>query len=255
MKPEFSLHNKVALITGASSGIGAAVAAGLAEAGAKVVLAARRVDKLEENIAAIKAQGGEALAVAMDVTDKTSIAQAFDKAEAAFGTITVVVNNAGVADPKHFLETSDESFNWVVDTNLKGVWHVGQIAAQRMVAAKTTGSVVNIASVLGLGASLGYSAYSTSKGAVIQLTRSMALDLMKFGIRVNAIAPGWFKTEMNQAFFESEKGQNYIKQIPARRLGELPELIGPILMLASDAGSYVNGVVLPVDGAHHVALT
>lgn len=254
MKPDFSLNNKVALVTGASSGIGAAVAKGLAQAGAKVVLAARRIEKLEENIAAIQAQGGEAIAVAMDVTDKTSIGQAFDKAQEAFGTVTVVVNNAGVADPKHFLETSDDSFDWVIDTNLKGVWHVGQIATQRMTAAQTTGSIINIASVLGLGASPGYSAYSSSKGAVIQLTRSMALDLMRFGIRVNAIAPGWFKTEMNQAYFESDKGQSYIKKIPARRLGELQELIGPVLMLASDAGSYINGVVLPVDGAHHVAL-
>lgn len=254
MKPDFTLNNKIAFITGASSGIGAAVATGLAQAGAKVVLAARRIDKLEQNIAAIQEQGGEAIAVAMDVTDKNSIAQAFDTAESAFGTVTVLVNNAGVADPKHFLETSDDSFEWVIDTNLKGVWHVGQTAAKRMAAANAKGSIVNIASVLGLGASLGYSAYSASKGAVIQLTRSMALDLMRFGIRVNAIAPGWFKTEMNEAFFASEKGQNYIKQIPARRLGELPELMGPILMLASDAGAYVNGVVLPVDGAHHVAL-
>ena len=254
MKPDFSLDNKVALVTGASSGIGAAVAKGLAQAGAKVVLAARRIEKLQQNIADIQEQGDEAIAVAMDVTDKTSIAQAFDQAEAAFGTVTVLVNNAGVAEPKHFLETSDDSFEKVIDTNFKGVWYVGKIAAHRMTAAGTTGSVINIASVLGLGASPGYSAYSSSKGAVIQLTRSMALDLMRFGIRVNAIAPGWFKTEMNQAYFESDKGQAYIKKIPSRRLGELQELIGPIVMLASDAGSYINGVVLPVDGAHHAAL-
>ncbi len=254
MYPNFSLEGKVALVTGASSGIGASVAAGLAKAGAKVVLAARRLEKLEENIQAIKADGGEAMAVAMDVTDKKSIEAAFASAQATFGPIGVVINNAGVADPKHFLETDDSSFDWVMDTNVKGVWHVGQVASQHMIQNKVPGSIINVASVLAYGAAFGYSAYATSKGAVLQLTRSMALDLVKFGIRVNGIAPGWFKTEMNAHFFESEKGQAYAKTIPAGRLGELPELLGPILLLASDAGSYINGTTIPVDGAHHTAL-
>lgn len=254
MIPNFSLEGKVALVTGASSGIGAAVAEGLAEAGAKVVLAARRMEKLQANIEAIKAKGGEALAVSMDVTDKASIEAAFQSVEKEFGTVQIVVNNAGVADPKHFLETDDDSFDWVMDTNVKGVWHVGQVAAKHMAQAQVGGSIINVASVLAYGAAFGYSAYATSKGAVLQLTRSMALDLVKFGIRVNGIAPGWFKTEMNAEFFESDKGKAYIKTIPGGRLGELPELIGPILLLASDAGSYINGTVIPVDGAHHTAL-
>ncbi|UAA38509.1 SDR family oxidoreductase [Paraneptunicella aestuarii] len=255
MNPNFRLDGKIALVTGASSGIGAALAAGLAEAGAKVVLAARRVEKLQGNVEQIQNNGGEAMAVAMDVTDKASIETAFDQAEATFGTVDIIINNAGVADPKPFIKTEDESFDWVMDTNVKGVWNVGQVASKRLIKAEKPGSIINVASVLAFGAAFGYSAYATSKGAVLQLTRSMALDLMKFGIRVNGIAPGWFKTEMNEAFFNSEEGQYYVKkQIPARRLGELPELIGPVLLLASDAGSYINGTVLPVDGAHHTAL-
>lgn len=254
MTPNFSLEGKVALVTGASSGIGAAVAQGLANAGAKVVLAARRMEKLQDNIEAIKASGAEAIAVSMDVTDKASIEVAFLEAEKQFGPIQVVINNAGVADPKHFLETDDESFDWVMDTNVKGVWHVGQVAAQHMIAAKVPGSIINVASVLAYGAAYGYSAYATSKGAVLQLTRSMAMDLVKFGIRVNGISPGWFKTEMNSELFDSEKGKAYAKTLPMRRLGELPELIGPILLLASDAGSYINGTTIPVDGAHHTSL-
>ena len=254
MNPNFRLDGKVALITGASSGIGAAVAKGLADAGAAVVLAARRTEKLAANVAAINDQGGTALAVAMDVTAKASIEQAFQQASEEFGTLDVIVNNAGVADPKPFLKTDDDSFNWVLDTNVKGVWQVGQVAAAQLVAAGKPGTIINIASVLGYGAAFGYSAYATSKGAVLQLTRSMALDLIKYGIRVNGIAPGWFKTEMNQAFFDSEQGQAYIQQTPAGRLGELHELLGPILLLASDASSYINGTIIPVDGAHHTAL-
>lgn len=250
----FSLKGKVALVTGASSGIGYHLAQGLAEAGATIVAAARRIERIEELVRNINDAGGSAMAVAMDVTSAASVRSAFDAAQAEVGLCDIIINNAGVAAPAPFLKIDEASLDTVLDTNLKGVWHVSQEAARRLVEAERPGSIINIASVLGLGALPGYSTYCTSKGAVIQLTRSLANDLMRYGIRVNAIAPGWFETEMSEGFFASEKGQAYIASIPARRLGQLDELIGPVLLLASEAGSFVNGVVLPVDGAHHTRL-
>lgn len=250
---QFSLQNRIALVTGASSGIGYCVAKGLAQAGAKVVVAARRKEKLEQLVKDIQADGGEALAVSMDVTEKSTISAAYEQAEAKFGTIDVIVNNAGVADAKNFLKIDDESLDFVMNTNFGGVWHVAQEGAKRLVAAKKPGSIINIASVLGITAKSGQTSYCASKGAVVQLSRSMALDLMKHDIRVNAIAPGWFKTEINTDYFNSPAGEEYINRMPARRLGDLQELVGPIILLASDAGSFINGTVLPVDGAIHCA--
>jgi len=246
---QFSLEGKVALVTGASSGLGACVALGLAKAGAKVVVAARRKDRLQSLVDDIVKQGGQALAVQMDVRDKQNIAAAFDEAEKVLGTVDVLVNNAGVADPKSFTKVDDESLDFVMGTNFNGVWNVAQEAAKRLIKAQQPGSIINIASVLGLTVAPGQSAYCASKGAVIQLTRAMSLDLMKNNIRVNAIAPGWFKTEMNEEYFESPMGKDYIQRMPARRLGQVEEMIGPIVMLASKAGSFVNGTVLAVDGA------
>jgi NAD(P)-dependent dehydrogenase (short-subunit alcohol dehydrogenase family) len=251
---QFSLQGKIALVTGASSGIGHAVAKGLAQAGAIVIAAARRVDRLEQVVAEIEADGGRAMAVCIDVTDKDSIKQALDRVEAQFGVIDILINNAGVADPKPFLETADESRDHVMGTNFKGVWDVAQQVAQRMVKAGKPGSIINIASILGFGAHPGLTAYCASKGAVVQLTRSMALDLGRYSIRVNAIAPGWFVTEINEEFMHSEAGQDFLKRTPARRAGKVEELVGPVIMLASAAGAFVNGVVLPVDGAHSAAL-
>ncbi len=250
----FSLDGNIALVTGASSGIGHGVAKGLAQAGATIIAAARRTDRLEQLITEIETAGGQAMPVFIDVTDKNSITQALDQAEKQFGVIDVVINNAGVADPKPFLNTDEENLDFIMDTNFKGVWNIAQETAQRMVKAEKSGSIINIASILGLGAQSGYTAYCSSKGAVVQLTRSMAMDLSRYGIRVNAIAPGWFTTEMNESFMTSEQGLAYLKQTPARRTGNIEELIGPIIMLASSAGSFVNGTVLPVDGAHSVAL-
>lgn len=252
-QPNLLLTDRVALITGASSGIGATLARGLAGAGAIVVVSARRTERLAALVDDIEQQGGRAFAVAMDVADEKSVEQAFDKAASAVGTIDIVVNNAGVAAPKQFVNTSIEDRDFVMNTNFNGVWNVAQQAAKRMIAANKPGSIVNIASVLGLTAKPGQAAYCASKGAVIQLTRTLSLDLMRYGIRVNAIAPGWFKTEMNEAYFDSDAGQQYIEQMPARRLGTLSELVGPVLMLCSDAGSFINGATLPVDGAISVA--
>lgn len=249
--PQFSLEGRNALVTGASSGIGRCLALGLAEAGANIIVAARRQERLAELVQEIEAQGGKALAVSMDVTNKDSIQSAYDQAESTFGTVDVIVNNAGVADAKNFLKIDDESLDFVMDTNFKGVWHVAQEGAKRLVAADKPGSIINISSVLGITAKYGQSAYCASKGAVVQLSRSMALDLMANNIRVNAIAPGWFKTEINTAYFDSPAGQEYVTRMPAKRLGKLEELVGPVILLASDAGSFITGTVLPVDGAIH----
>lgn len=250
----FSLAGKVALVTGASSGIGYCLARGLAQAGATVVASARRLDRVEALVHDINNSGAKAIAVAMDVTCSNSVRAAFDAAAAKVGVCDIIINNAGIAAPAPFLETDETSMDAVLDTNFKGIWRVSQEAARRLAGAQRPGAIVNIASILGLGAQPGYSAYAASKGAVIQLTRTLANDLMRYGIRVNAIAPGWFETEMSQLFFASERGQAAIRSMPSRRLGQLDELVGPVIMLASEAGSFVNGVVLPVDGAHHTRL-
>ncbi len=246
---QFSLEGRVALVTGASSGIGLALAKGLSSAGAKIVAVARRADRLEDLVREIEGEGGAAIAAQADVTDLHAVEHAFDVAEKAFGIVDTAISNAGISVARNFLKIEPAERDAVLDTNIRGVWNVGQTAARRMVGAGREGSIVNIASVLGLGAQPGLASYCASKGAVIQLTRSMALDLIKHGIRVNAVAPGWFNTEMNQEFFDSQAGKDYIQRMPARRLGELEELIGPVLLLASAAGSFMNGSVVVVDGA------
>jgi len=188
--------------------------------------------------------------VAMDVTQVDSVAAAFDAAEQTFGTVNVLINNAGVAAPKMVHKTSEADWDFVVDTNLKGAWIVAAEAARRMDGAGNGGSIVNISSVLGLATSLGHGVYSASKAGVIQLTKHMALELADKNIRVNAICPGYFKTEMNGEYFESEAGKKYIGSTPAKRLGEMSEMNAPLLLLASDASSFINGVALPIDGGH-----
>jgi len=187
--------------------------------------------------------------VQMDVRKKQDISAAFDLVEKNIGTIDILINNAGVADAKNFTKIDDASLDFVMGTNFNGVWNVAQETATRLIKAEQPGSIINVASVLGLTVAPGQTSYCASKGAVIQLTKAMALDLMKNNIRVNAIAPGWIKTEMNEAYFNSPKGLDYIQRMPARRLGREQELNGPIIMLASDAASFVNGTVLSVDGA------
>ena len=251
----FSLKNRTALITGASSGIGYGLALGLAKAGAHVVVAARRASRLEALVERVESEGGKATAVAMDVTNQSSIENAFVEGEKTFGTIDIVVNNAGISgDIKPFFEAADDNFDVVINTNLKGVWNVAKEGARRMVEAKKAGSIINIASVMGIRAEQGHAPYCASKAAVIHLTRALALDFARFGIRVNCIAPGYFVTEINEDYLLSEPGKAYLKKTAMRRAGNIDELVGPTVMLASDAGSFVNGTVIPVDGAHHVQL-
>ncbi len=250
----FSLAGSTALVTGASSGLGQHFARVLAAAGAGVVLAARRHDRLRELEAEIRTGGGKAWAVAMDVTDRASVARAFDEAEAQAGPVTVLINNAGVPSGSFFTQTSEQEWRDVMAVNLDGVYRVAQEAARRMLAKGTGGSIVNIGSILSFGAIKSLSAYAASKAAVVSLTKSMALELARSRIRVNAIAPGYFSTEINGEFLASEGGKRLLAKVPMGRFGELPELDGPLLLLASNAGAFMTGSVVTVDGGHLLSM-
>lgn len=245
-----SLKGKTALVTGASSGLGAHFARVLALAGARVAVAARRTSALERLVREIGDNNGEAYAVAMDVTDPASVTDAIDGIEAHWGAVDILINNAGVADPGRFLKIDQPRWDFVIETNLNGVWRVAHEISRRLVSRSLPGAIVNVASILGLRVGIGQSSYSASKAAVIQLTRAMALELAEQGIRVNALCPGYFETEMNQDYFATEQGKRYIGHTPAGRLGQVSELDAPLLLLCSDAGSFVNGVALAVDGGH-----
>jgi NAD(P)-dependent dehydrogenase (short-subunit alcohol dehydrogenase family) len=248
--PLFSLKGKTALVTGASSGLGQHFARVLARAGASVVIAARRLDRLHILAEEIEAAGGRAAPVALDVTDPVSVKRAFEAAEAALGRISVLINNAGVPSGSYFLNTTEEDWRAVMAVNLDGVFRVGQEAARRMVAGGAGGAIVNIASMLSFGVLKSVSAYSASKAAVASLTKSMALELARHKIRVNALAPGYFLTELNDAYLTSAAGRRMLAGVPLARAGALPELDGPLLLLASDAGSFMTGSILAVDGGH-----
>lgn len=244
----FSLDGKTALVTGAGSGLGRQFAQTLAEAGAIVVLAARRREKLEETARSIAEKGGSASCIDLDVTDPASVRDCFAEIESTTGAIDVLVNNAGIARQEFLLEMSEDDWDAVIDTNLKGVFLVAQQAARAMVKAGKTGSIINIASILGLRVSKALASYIAAKSAVVQMTRAMALEWAQYGIRVNAIAPGYFITEMNRKQFEAGAAEHLVKRIPMQRVGNVEELSGPVLLLASDAGSFMTGMTLEVDG-------
>lgn len=249
--PAFRLDGRRALVTGASGGLGLHFAGVLAAAGATVVLAARRADRLEAEVARLRTQGGNAHAVSLDVTDAASVRAAFDAAEAAAGgPIDLVVNNAGVPGEGRVLDMGEAEWDRVLDTNLKGAWLSGREAARRLAAAGQGGSIVNIASILGLRVAGGVAAYCASKAGLLHLTKAMALELARHRIRVNALAPGYVETDLNRDFFASDAGHKLVQRIPQRRLGQASELDGPLLLLASEAGSYMTGAVLEVDGGH-----
>lgn len=248
----FRLDGRIALVTGASSGLGTHFAMLLAGAGARVALAARRTDKLHSLVDRITQAGGQARALSLDVTDAAGVRRCFDEL-ATWGAPDVLVNNAGVTVTRPLLEQTEADFDSVINTNLKGCWLVATEAARRMVAAGHGGSIVNIASILGERVAGGVAPYAISKAGVVQATKAMALELARYRIRVNALLPGYVVTDLNREFLASEAGQKLRARIPSRRFGELTDLDGPLLLLASDAGAAMSGATVAVDGAHLVS--
>jgi NAD(P)-dependent dehydrogenase (short-subunit alcohol dehydrogenase family) len=248
---EFNLDGKVALVTGAGSGLGRQFAETLASAGATVVLAARRREKLEETAALVRAAGRTAVCVELDVTDALSITNCIRETASEVGVPDILVNNAGIAKQAFLTDISEAEWDAVIDTNLKGVFMVAQAVAKSMINAGKPGSIVNIASILGLRVSKSLASYIAAKSAVVQLTKAMAIEWARHDIRVNALAPGYFITEMNERQFADGAGDKFLQaRVPLRRVGELREIAGPLLLLASDAGSYMTGSILVVDGGH-----
>jgi NAD(P)-dependent dehydrogenase (short-subunit alcohol dehydrogenase family) len=246
-----SSHGRqLALVTGASGSLGGHFAKTLARAGMDVALAARRVDALQSTVADIAAMGAQALAVEMDVTDSASVAQAMDMISNELGALNVLVNNAGIATTRPVLEQTEDDWKRVLEVNLTGAWRVAQATAKRMAACGHGGSIIHIVSILGLRVAAQVPAYAASKAALIHLTRAMALELARYRIRVNAIAPGYIRTDINREFFTSKAGEALVHRIPQRRLGEPEDLDGPLLLLASDSSRYMTGTVIPVDGGH-----
>lgn len=250
----FSVTGRVALVTGASSGLGTQFAKALADNGAAVTLVARRADRLKALKDEIESKGGKAVAVEADVTDRVAMVRAFDAAEKAFGTVTILVNNAGIAHGGRAVEMPPEEWHKVVSTNLDAVFFWAQEAARRMLASKKQGAIVNIASVLGFAVSKGAAAYAAAKAGVVQVTKALAVELAFKGVRVNAIAPGWFVTEMNDDYLMSEAGTAIKREIPMGRFGNPGELDGALLLLTSDAGSYITGATIVVDGGQVVQI-
>lgn len=248
---ESSLSGRLAIVTGASGGLGEHFAKTLAKRGATVVLAARRLEKLEALKSQIEADHGKAFAVAMDVTSPDSVSAAFETIQSEFGTACdILINNSGIGQASWFIDTTEEEWSNIIDTNLTGVWRVAQHASKAMIAAGKPGAIVNIASITGLQPSQMISGYAATKAAVDHLTRNMAIELSRYGIRVNAIAPGYFVTAINDEYLNSDVGEQMKKRIALRRFGNYADLEGPLLLLASDAGAYMTGATIVVDGGH-----
>ncbi len=254
MQDIFDIRDRVILVTGASSGFGQHFARFLASRGARVALAARRQQRLQETVEEITAAGGRALAVSLDVSERDSVRAAFDAIEQAFGPVEVLINNAGVGYHGFAMDVSDADWRSVMAVDLDGVWACAQEAAQRMKAHGVSGNIVNIASIMGLGVRKALAPYAVAKAGVIQMTRALALELARDNIRVNAIAPGYCRTEINHDFLDSDAGAKLIREIPQKRVGDLAELEGPLLLLASGAGSFMTGSVLTVDGGHTLSM-
>ena len=245
------LTGKLALVTGASSGLGEHFAETLASQGATVVLAARRMEKLNALKQDIENNGGKAFAVKMDVTSVSSVESAFSAIQSEFEQpCDVLINNSGVAQSSWLVDTDEEEWKTVIDTNLSGAWRVAKHAAKAMIADQQPGSIVNIASITGLRSSPMIAGYAASKAAVIQLTQNMALELARYQIRVNSISPGYFTTPINEDYLQTEHGQAMKNRIAMRRFGNHEDLNGPLLLLVSDASAYMTGSNIVVDGGH-----
>lgn len=247
---QFRVDGKLALVTGAGSGLGRQFATTLADAGATVALAARRREKLEQTAAMISESGGRALCLDLDVTDSASVADCMAELRQREGVPDILVNNAGVARQAFAAEMSEEDWDLVLDTNLKGVFLMARAVARAMIEAKKPGSIVNVASILGLRVSKALAGYIASKAGVVHLTKALALEFARHDIRVNALAPGYFVTEMNESEFEQGGAERVRSRVPMARVGKLPEIAGPLLLLASPAGSYMTGSIVAVDGGH-----
>jgi NAD(P)-dependent dehydrogenase (short-subunit alcohol dehydrogenase family) len=251
----FSLQGRTALVTGASSGIGRHFAGVLASAGARVICAARRKDEIERVAKEIRAAGGAAIAIEVDIGNTESVTRAFHTAATEFGLVDVLVNNAGQIVFAPFPDITDEQWFGLMNVNLAGAMRMSREFSQRLIAAGTPGAIVNITSITGQQTKAYLSIYGTAKAALIQLTRQLAIDLLPHNIRVNSIAPGYFRTAMVDWYFDSDAGKLEVQNLPAGRVGRLDELDGPLLLLASSAGSYINGAIVPVDYGHVVRIS
>lgn len=251
----FSLKGKNIVITGASSGLGHHFAGVLSRAGANVILGARREEKIRERVEELCEAGGQATGLRLDVRDAISINTFLDEAEQAYGPLDVVINNAGVEPgAKTYAMIDDDDWDLVMETNLKSVWRISKAYTGQVVKnGRKQGNIVNISSITDTRAIKGQFPYAVSKGALTRLTQVMALEAARFGIRVNALSPGYFLTDVSRVLLESEMAPEFIKGIPMRRLGEFPDLDGPLLLLASDASRYMNGSLIVVDGGHTCA--
>lgn len=249
MNSLFDLTGQVAFITGASSGLGAHFAETLAGAGAKVAIGARRADRLSELAERIEAKDGRALPVELDVTDVNSVTRAVTIAEEELGPVSILVNNAGIPPKDLSLEMEEAEWDRVMDTNLKGAWLMAREVGKHMVRHGQGGRIINIASVLGWRTvAKRVQSYAVSKAGMISLTETLALELGRDGILVNAIGPGYIKTELNTEFLESEPGSRIQKRVATGRFGEPEDLDGALLLLAGPAGAYITGAVIAVDG-------
>jgi NAD(P)-dependent dehydrogenase (short-subunit alcohol dehydrogenase family) len=256
MNDDQPLAGRIALVTGSFGGLGLHFAQVLAGRGAKVAMAGRRIElgrTVAAELGAAVARPDDVRAYALDVTDAASVADAIARIRAELGVPAIVVNNAGTVARAPSLELSEEAWSDVVDVNLSGVFRIAQASAREMVRAGTRGTIVNIASILGLRVRSQVAAYAATKAAVVQLTKALALEWAEHGIRVNAIAPGYFETDINRDLLRSPIGEAIVARIPQRRVGQIAELDGALLLLASDASSYITGAVIPVDGGHLVS--
>lgn len=255
MTYSIDLSGRVAFITGASGGLGAQFARTLAAAGAGVVLASRRLDKLKALRAEIEGAGGDAHVVELDVTDNDSIKSAVAHAKTEMGSIDILVNNSGVSTTQRIQDVGEADYDFIFDTNVRGAFFVAQEVGKRMLARSrgaapgsfTGGRIINIASMAGLKVLPQIGVYCMSKAAVVQMTKAMALEWGRFGINVNAICPGYIDTEINHHHWQTEQGQKLVQMLPRKRIGEPKDLDGLLLMLASDQSHFINGAVIAAD--------
>ncbi len=255
MAYSIDLSGRVAFVTGASSGLGAQFARTLASAGAAVVLASRRVEKLKDLRATINGEGGDAHVIELDVNDHDSIKSAVAHAETEVGSIDILVNNSGVSTTQRLQDVSPDDYDYVFNTNVKGAFFVAQEVGKRMLAratgsapgSYTGGRIINVASMAGLRVLPQIGVYCMSKSAVVQMTKAMALEWGRFGINVNAICPGYIDTEINHRHWQTEAGQKLVQMLPRKRVGQPQDLDALIVMLCSDQSHFINGAVIAAD--------